>query len=183
MPDLRARFQTLEASKAELITSIASLSPAILNKKPDEATWSILQVIAHLTKSEALTLQYIKKKTQDPSLLPAPGLKAWLGLGVLRAYLSAQHRGIRSPFRIKAPSSTGDVPDSGELQPTSFAWAGVREDWRGFIETFPPALSGKVIFRHPFVGYLGPNQVMIFLEAHLTNHTRQIGRIRKALGV
>lgn len=75
------------------------------------------------------------------------------------------------------------MPETGDLQSASFAWAEVREDWREFIEAFPMALTDRVIFRHPFVGLLGPAQVMIFLNEHLGNHVRQIGRIRKALSV
>ncbi len=182
MADLQSRFETLEASKAGLLKSLASLDSATLNQKPDAATWSILQVIAHLTRSETGILQYIRKKTQDPATLAKSGATAWLRVGVLRTYFSAQHRGLGSPFKVKAPRGTGDVPESGELQPMSLAWAEVREDWRGFIETFPAALSDRVIFKHPFVGYLGPAQVLMFMNDHLANHTRQIGRIRKHLG-
>ena len=172
---MKSRFETLEANKAKLLTGIASLDPATLNRKPDAVTWSILQVVAHLTKSETGILQYIKKKAQDPSALPKSGLMPWLRLGVL-------YVGIRSPFKFKAPRGTGDVPESGEFQAMSLAWAEVREDWRDFVEAFPQALRDRVIFRHPFVGMLGPTQVLMFMNEHLLNHSRQIHRIRKALG-
>ena len=172
---MKSRFETLDANKAELLTGIASLDPATLNRKPDAATWSILQVVAHLTKSETGILQYIKKKAQDPSALPKSGLMPWLRLGVLYA-------GIRSPFKFKAPRGTGDVPESGEFQAMSLAWAEVREDWRDFVEAFPEALRDRVIFRHPFVGLLGPTQVLFFMNEHLLNHARQIDRIRRTLG-
>ena len=53
MPDLKSGFDKMEATKATLLKSLASLDAASLNRKPDAATWSILQVIAHLTRSEA----------------------------------------------------------------------------------------------------------------------------------
>jgi len=175
MSDLKSGFQTMEATKATLLRSLASLDAAALNRKPDEATWSILQVVAHLTKSEAGTLQYIKKKTQDPSALPKAGIAPWFRVAALVA-------AIHSPMKFKAPGTTADVPESADFQAASLAWAEVREDWREFIEAFPEVLNDRVIFRHPFVGLLGPTQVMIFLNQHLGNHVRQIGRIRKALG-
>ena len=91
--------------------------------------------------------------------------------------------GIHSPLKFKAPKGIADVPDAGDLKESSFAWAEVREDWREFVETFPKTLSDRIIFRHPFVGLLGPAQTMIFLNEHLGNHVRQIARIRKALNV
>lgn len=174
MADLRAGFEKLETAKAELLRSLASLDSATLNRKPDPATWSILQVIAHLTKSESGTLQYIKKKTQDPLALPRAGVIPWLRIGALVV-------GIHSPFKFKAPKGIADVPETGDFQGSSLAWAEVREDWREFVEAFPKALGDRMIFRHPFVGLLGPAQTMIFLNEHLANHARQIGRIRKAL--
>ena len=157
MADLKAGFEQMEATKATLLKSLATLDAATLNRKPDAHTWSILQVIAHLTKSEGGTLQYIKKKTQDPAALPKAGLLPWVRIAALVA-------GIHSPLKFKAPAAIADVPETGAFQAASFAWAEVREDWREFVEVFPPALNDKTIFRHPFVGLLGPAQTMIFLK-------------------
>jgi hypothetical protein len=166
----------MEATKATLLQSLAILDAAALNRKPNEGTWSILQVVSHLTRSEAGTLQYIKKKTQDPAALLKAGIAPWFRIAVLVA-------GIHSPMKFKAPKAAADVPESGDFLAASLAWAEVREDWREFLEGFPEVLKDRLIFRHPFVGLLGPAQVLIFLNQHLGNHVRQIGRIRKALSV
>ena len=166
----------MEATKATLLRSLASLDAERLNRKPDPGAWSILQVIAHLTKSEGGTLQYIKKKTQDPGALPRAGIVPWLRIAALVV-------GINSPFKFKAPKGLADLPETSDFPAASFAWAEVREDWREFVLAFPTALNDRLIFRHPFVGLLGPAQTMIFLNEHLANHVRQIGRIRKALNV
>jgi hypothetical protein len=176
MADLKAGFEKMEATKATLLRSLASLDAETLNRKPDPSSWSILQVVAHLTKSEGGTLQYIKKKTQDPGALQSAGIVPWFRIAALVI-------GIHSPFKFKAPKGIADVPEASDFQAASLAWAEVREDWREFIEAFPPALNQKTIFRHPFVGLLGPAQTMIFLNEHLGNHVRQIARIRKALNV
>ena len=176
MADLKPGFEKMEAKKADLMRGLASLDAETLNRQPEPGAWSILQVIAHLTKSEGGTLQYIKKKTQDPQALPKTGAVSWIRIGALIV-------GIHSPFKFKAPKAIADVPERGDFQAASFAWAEVREDWREFVEGFPAVLNDRMIFRHPFVGLLGPAQTMIFLNEHLGNHIRQIGRIRKTLGV
>lgn len=176
MADLKAGFERMEATKATLLRSLSILDEATLNRKPDSATWSILQVIAHLTRSEAATLQAIKRKSQDPGALPKSGIAAWFRVAALVA-------GLRSPVRFKAPATVAEVPDTGDLRSASLAWAEVREEWREFLETFPPALDERLVFRHPFVGRLGPAQVLIFLREHQDNHVRQIGRIRRILRV
>ena len=174
MVDLKADFEELETAKAALLATVAFLDAATLNRKPDAQTWSILQVIAHLTKSEAGTLRYIKTKTQDVAALQKAGPMAWLRV-------SALVLGIESPFRFKAPPTTADVPETSDPAEAIAAWDRVRDDWRPFALNFPENLSDRLIFRHPFVGLLGPRQVMVFMRWHLKNHTRQIGRIRKAL--
>ena len=136
----------------------------------------VAEVVAHVTKSEAGTLQYVKKKTQDPKALPKAGIVPWFRIGALVV-------GIHSPMKFKAPKAMADLPETGDFQAASFAWAEVREDWREFIEAFPQVLNDRLIFRHPFVGLLGPAQLMIFLNQHLGNHVRQIARIRKTLNV
>jgi len=176
MADLKAGFEQMEATKAALLKSLAALDAEALNRKPDAGSWSILQVIAHLTKSEGGTLQYIKKKTQDPAALPKASLVPWFRIAALVV-------GLKSPLKFKAPASTASVPEIGAFQATSFAWAEVREDWREFVDAFPAALHDRMIFRHPFVGLLGPAQTMIFLNQHLGNHVRQIASIRRKLGV
>lgn len=166
----------MEATKSRLLESLAPLDAETLNRKPDSASWSMLQVLAHLTKSERGTLQYIKKKTQDPLALPNAGVVPWFRVATLVV-------GFHSPLKFKAPGGTADVPDRGDLHALSSVWGEIREEWSEFVLSFPPSLEGKVIFRHPFVGLLGPVQTMIFLNGHLENHVRQIVRIRAALMV
>lgn len=174
--DLRRGFDRLEAQKAGLLQSLSALEAPALNRRPDASAWSILQVIAHLTMSEAGTLTYIRKKTQDPKALLKSGLMTWP-----RAW--ALLLGFHSPFKFKAPSGIAEPPETSDLLTASAAWSAVREDWRVFVDGFPEVLHDRLIFRHPFVGLLGPAQVMVFLNGHLGNHVRQIARIRKALNV
>lgn len=174
--DLSRGFERLEAQKAGLLQSLSALDTPTLNRRSKASDWSILQVVAHVTLSEAGTLRYIKKKTQDPKALLKSGFMPWL-----RAW--ALLFGFRSPMRFKAPAALGDLPETSDLATVNSAWSAVREDWRGFIETFPENLRDRLIFRHPIVGLMGPAQTMVFLNGHLSNHVRQIDRIRKALNV
>lgn len=175
MTDLKADFARLEAEKAALLASVASLDAETLNRKPAVDAWSILQVFVHLTKAEGGTLQYIQKKAVDPKALPKAGLTAWLRVAALVI-------GIESPFRFKAPKGVREVPDTADLAEVLSSWAKVRDDWRAYLDVFPPEAQDRAIFRHPFVGLLGPRQVMIFMRWHVKNHARQVARIRKAIG-
>jgi hypothetical protein len=175
---IRRRFEKLEAEKSKLCASLDGLSDDALNRLPDRAvaTWTIAQVMTHLTLSEGGTLRYIRKKTQDPKALPTAGLGTWLRVYALVA-------GVHSPLRFKAPEKLGDLPARVEGAAARKAWDDVRAEWRQWVETFPKELEGRCVFRHPFVGMLGPEQTFVFLEHHLWNHSRQIGRIRESLQV
>lgn len=176
MPDLKARFDGLEESRAILLKGVAALDGAMLNRKPDKDTWSINQVVVHLAKAERGILGYIRKKTQDPEALEPVGLMSGIRLAMITT-------AFWSPFRIKAPKGLSDLPESSDFQAISLDWAAVREDWRAFVGSFPEALRGKLVFRHPYVGMMSPEHTIGFMNQHVLNHTRQIGRIRKRLGV
>lgn len=161
-----------------MYASLEGLSDDALNRLPSPrvAAWTIAQVMTHVTMSEGGTLRYIRKKTQDPKALQTAGPGSWIRVWALIA-------GVHSPMKFKAPEKLGDLPARVEGATARKAWDDVRTDWRAWIDAFPPELAGRGIFRHPFVGMLGPEQTFVFLEHHLWNHARQIERIRMDLKV
>ncbi len=64
MPDLKSGFATMEATKVRLLAGLHALDADVLNRKPDQDTWSILQVIAHVTMEEGPRM--ISQLTCDP---------------------------------------------------------------------------------------------------------------------
>lgn len=175
---VQSRFNSMEAEKARLYASLESLDSAALNRLPDPsvATWTILQVMSHLALSEKGTLGYIKKKTQDAQTLPSAGLVSKMRVLSLAAVL-------RSPIRVKAPARLAEFPPTLDAAHVRADWDAVRVDWRAWVDDYKGQFDGRSIFRHPFVGLLGPQDTLMFLEEHLLNHTRQITRIKKSLGV
>jgi len=172
---LRKRFDRLEASRRALLDSVAELDEEPLRRQPGEGRWSIIQVLGHLTLAEEATLAYLHKKMQDPSNVPAAGLTSLARLAVVAAVL-------RSPLRRKAPARTADPPASRSLSEAREHWDRVRADWAAFLQSFPPDLLGRAVFRHPFVGRMSIAHTLGFMNEHLRHHAKQIERIRSALG-
>ncbi len=57
-------FNQLEQTKDSLMTRLDEIDSVLLQKKPSDENWSIVQIISHLEKIESGTLKYIEKKNR-----------------------------------------------------------------------------------------------------------------------
>ena len=172
---LRKRFDRLEANRRALFDSLKGLDEERLRHQPGEGRWSIIQVLGHVTLAEEATLAYLHKKMQDPSNIPAAGLASLARLAVGAAVL-------RSPLRRKAPARTADPPASRSLSEAREHWDRVRADWGAFLQSLPPDLVGRAVFRQPFAGRKSNAHTLGFMDEHLRHHAKQIERLRAAVG-
>jgi uncharacterized damage-inducible protein DinB len=170
---LQRRFDRLEAGRRALLDSLAGLDEERLRRQPGEGRWSIIQVLGHLTLAEEATLAYLRKKMQDPSSIPAAGFTSLARLVIVAAVL-------RSPLRRQAPALTADPPASRSLSEARRHWDRVRADWAAFLQSFPPDLLGRAVFRHPFAGRMSIAHTLGFMNEHLRHHAKQIERLRSA---
>jgi len=163
------QMETLEKLRSELLGRLSDSNSETLNREPAAGGWSAVQVLAHVIQAERLSLEYLRKKTQRPELIPSSGVIAALKSRALGLFL-------RLPFKVSAPARTAAVPASAELQDLEQDWAEVRSAWRDFLEDFPPELACKAVYKHPVAGRLNLEQTLRFLIDHLRRHTRQIER-------
>jgi DinB superfamily len=167
---LARRWRRLGEDRQELLRRVADLGEEDFNRSPGPGGWSVAQVITHLTLAEEGSLSYVRKKTLDPSRLPAAGLASRLRRVALTLAL-------RSPLRFRAPARVN--PDSAPvaLGPARERWDAVRTGWGEFLEALPAPLLDRAILRHPLVGLLGAEDALAFLHEHLAHHARQIESI------
>lgn len=164
---LQRAFERLESSRAALLARAGQHDAEALDRPPRPGAWSAGQVLQHLLASETLTLGYIQKKMQAGTSLPRAGVVSRLRLLALRAALA-------SPLRFRAPRATAAVAERVDLAALCAQWDETRAGWRRLLDRFPPELRGKAVFRHPFVGLLGIEDTLGFLQAHLDHHARQV---------
>ncbi len=166
------RLQVLEERRRQLIERLAGLDTDVLNRRPGEGRWSMIQAMCHLIRAEELSLSYIQKKVDKPEALPDVTVSGWLRvLGLAVA--------LRSPLRFKAPGATGDVPEREDPTETRRRWDEVRSQWRTLLERFPPELERKGVLRHPFAGRMTLSQALAFTAEHVRHHEKQIEAIRR----
>ena len=171
--DLMQRFDELEQQRTELFARIGALDEEQLNRTPEDGGWSIIQVMAHLTTAEKLSLKGVKK-AMEREVRPV-GFLATVKKHFLRLALA-------QPLRIKAPPMAAEVPEHQDLETTRQEWDEVRAHWRQTLEDCPPELANRGIFRHPIVGFLNLAQGLDFLHKHVQRHGRQIDRLISELG-
>jgi hypothetical protein len=165
--DLQRVFARLEATREELLALAASHGDTAFNRRPRPQSWSAAQALEHVMISESLSLGYVRKKMQAGSALPKAGLLSALRLLALQIYLA-------SPLRARAPKASAGVPDHSGLDDLRARWDRTRADWHTLLESFPPELLGRMVFRHPFAGLLSLLHALGFLQAHLDHHARQV---------
>ena len=171
-PRLGPRLDRLEASRARALALLVPYDASSLNRAPAPGRWSALQVLHHVVESEAAMLGYVRKKMQAGASLPRAGLGSRLRRLALQA-------GLASPLRFKAPRVAASVPDAVEPAALRARWDEVRAGWRALVETFPPDLEGRLVFRHPVAGRMGLADTLAVLQAHLDHHVPQVERALK----
>lgn len=169
MDKLIKRFDKLERAREEAVSWIDSHED-LFREKPDAQTWSLGQVIDHVTKAEAGTLQYVTYKLTEVEKLRAAGFGARVRSTILSAAL-------RSPLRFKAPEVGANPSNELEWSEAKEQWEDLRNRWRSLLKTFPEELAGTAIYRHPVAGRITIEQTLSFMQDHLAHHRRQLERI------
>jgi predicted RNase H-like HicB family nuclease len=64
--ELRDFLHHFEASRAALLSFVRDISPAELERKPNETTWSVREALEHVMLTEATLLSRLEKWPTDP---------------------------------------------------------------------------------------------------------------------
>jgi uncharacterized damage-inducible protein DinB len=167
-------FSKIEMQRKNLLAALRSYDTALLNQRPAENQWSMLEVINHLIMAEEAIYLYLLKKTQDKAHLQSVGLKEALRSLILNAYLW-------SPKKFIAPPQTPPVGDYTTLSEVEEAWTKVRANLAGIWTALPEDMLDKNWFKHPAAGKLSLMQMLTFMKAHVRHHEAQIDRTLKAV--
>ena len=171
-PALRARFDRLEERKARLYVRLDGLSDEVVNRSPADGGWSVIQVLAHMSRAEDLSLRYIRKKMR------ADAPPAGLGSALRSAALSLA---LRSPLKFKAPPMSAEVPERARMTEVAASWDVVRRDLEQALDALPPEIAHRAVFRHPRAGMMSLDQALRFMEDHFDHHLKQVERVLAAV--
>ena len=170
----KAQLRELDQKLILLLKDLKNYSDAKLNEKPDEASWSVLQIMQHLMMAEVGSLQYIKKKLSFNPVLEKAGVMAGLRSTLLNLSL-------KSPFKVKAPKQI-----SGEFLSSNTTFWEVAKNWKQqrkvleeYLYLLPKEIFNKEAYKHPLTGKMKISDMLSFFNTHVNRHTRQIKRTLK----
>jgi len=163
------KFEKLEAMKKELTDAISGLPDERLHRHPAPGKWTAAQVMEHVRGAEERSLDYIRKKTSDPSKVPPAGLSSQLRTFALTFALA-------TPLRFKAPDVVANVPEHPDVAELLARWDDVRSQLKDAIESLPNELLGRAVLRHAVAGRMNLSQALDFMISHFRHHRKQIDR-------
>ena len=175
--EITSKLNALDQRISDLLFSLKPIPSDKLNIRPKENEWSVLQIVHHLILAEEGSLKYLKKKLSFNPKLNKVSLSSKLRLKLLTTW-------AYTPVKFKAPDAiSGEaLPAQSTLEEVSNRWKIVRADMRAFLNKLPDDILDKEVYKHPFAGKLSLEGMLIFFEAHLDRHEKQIRRTLKLVG-
>jgi hypothetical protein len=167
-------FDKIENQRTSLLERLKSSDDRVLNQKPSESQWSVIEVINHLVMAERFSYQYLQKKTQDKSSAHKVGIRETFRSFLLNRYLYSSKK-FRSP-EVALPSA-----DYMTMDDASESWHVIRKNIRTIWVEMPSDLLDRNWFKHPVAGRLSLRQMISFMEAHVSRHEKQIWRTLKVV--
>jgi len=167
--NLKSIFELLELERASLFELLQKVPVEVLQQRPNENGWSVIQILDHMLQVERASLTYLKKKIKAGAEVPEATFSSRIRTFLLITFL-------HSPMKFKAPATLKTPVNDKELGEMLHIWNAVRKDLIRFLEVFPENLLSKAIFKHPVSGRIRMDQTLQFFRAHQRHHLQQIQR-------
>lgn len=165
------KVEELDKEMNDLFEKLGDYSHEALNTKPNEVTWSAIQVLQHLMLAEKMSTAYCVKK-----LSFKPKLKKANALSVVKSWLVAF--ALVLPIKFKAPDAVKveKLPGEESLENILNQWVLQRKELREFVESIPDEYIDKEVYKHPFGLRLSNVGLLNFFKNHFNRHRKQILR-------
>lgn len=170
----KATFRRLERQRTATVRDLRSLSQEQLQTRPAPDSWSALEVLDHLIRSERAVLRSMRENMGHNH---EATIQERLRNGIVTVMMLLPTR-LRIPGSVSflAPQTGG-----GDLQLLAEAWTAERASLSLFLESLSPDDERKGLFRHPVGGWTTASGALCFLQAHFVHHTYQLSRLKRAL--
>lgn len=163
-------YEKLRSQTDKIIAELAEVDIKILQKKPAENRWSVIQILNHLILAEQLSLNYLKKKYPAIEDLEEVGLKQKLAMQTMKL---AQ----RSSKKFKAPEPVSQPENQNDITEVKTKWQQVQTELKIFLDGYPDKYLKKGLYKHPFIGRISIAQMMEVHLYHIKRHKAQIDRL------
>jgi len=159
----------LTASRQQFLGSVAGLSPAQWNFKPDEKTWSVAECAEHIAVSEDVIFGIVTKQImQAPA---APDKKS----AVTDDYILTAV--VNRTQKFQAPEMLRPTHRFATPQETIDHFKQSREHTIAYVRDTQDDLRGH-FFDHPVLKTMDAYQWILLLSAHSQRHTAQLNEVK-----
>lgn len=158
----------LTASRQQFLDSVAGLSPAQWNFKPDEKTWSVAECAEHIAVSEDVIFGSVSKIVQGPA---TPDKKsAVTDQFILTAVVNRTQK-------FQAPEVLRPTHRFATTQEMIDHFKQSREHTIAYVRDTQDDLRGH-FFDHPVLKTMDAYQWILLLSAHSQRHTAQLNEVK-----
>lgn len=169
MTDKNVILNDLDSELYKLEMILKSFPEDVLSKSHSPGKWSPKQLLQHLMISEKLALSTVEKYYAKGIGAPKAGLPARVRTIILQFFLGSRIK-VRSPEPVRVDD---EKYNAKPLQDIFLDWKMQRKDLREAIFKFTEEEMRRLYFKHPVVGLLSINQMLLFFKWHFARHASQ----------
>jgi uncharacterized damage-inducible protein DinB len=165
--ELTAGYAKLDDYTSSVLNSLSTINQEILQDKPAESVWSVMQILDHLVLAEAMSLGYLEKKINGIEEVGTVGVRSRLGMLLIKLLMNGGRK-------FKAPKSVSQPDGQVTLDQVGRKWKEERQRLFTFLENYPDEHLDKAIYKHPVIGRISLVQMLAFFVVHIKHHEVQI---------
>jgi hypothetical protein len=159
------------AIREKFKAAVAGLTDDRLNARPDEQTWSIAQIVEHVTiVNEGMSRICAKLLSKAE----AAGMTGDGSLNIANEFVetaaSVAHQKLKAPEMVEPVGGVPVADSIAKLDELQSRFAELRSQFEAVDGTGPK-------FPHPYFGDLSAQEWLVLSGAHEARHLRQIRRI------
>ncbi len=158
----------LTASRKAFLDSVAGLSPAQWNFKPDANTWSVFECAEHIALSEDLIFGYILKAVQWPA---TPDKKSGVTDDFILTAVVDRSQKFQAPPPLRPKHTFATPADLLDHFQQS------RDRTIAYVRDTQDDLRGHFL-DHPVLKTMDTYQWILLLSAHCRRHTAQLNEVK-----
>jgi uncharacterized damage-inducible protein DinB len=159
----------LTASRQQFLDSVAGLSPAQWNFKPDEKTWSVAECAEHITVSEDVIFGVASKEAMAAPA--APDKKSAVTDDFILAAV------VNRTQKFQAPEILRPTHRFATTQEMIDHFKQSRERTIAYVRDTQDDLRAH-FYDHPVLKTLDAYQWILLLSAHTRRHTAQLNEVK-----
>jgi hypothetical protein len=162
-------LKRLDSVHQKLVSTVASLAPAVYSERPAEGEWSVAEIVQHLCLVEARVIKELENAiAREPQRV-----------GFLRRLIPTSIVSVRL-VRVKAPKAMNPLEAPGrDLALQNFDQA--RDNLKNLCATHSVERFRNLIFKHPFLGEIDGVATVSFIGYHEKRHYKQIREVLRKL--